>query len=370
MKTSYISNRFLIFIIFTACLCIYFAIQMIKTNENKDIPISEYSSILGPKLDKLPNQDDVIQLFQLWKKDHGRVYSDIKEMAMKFDTFVSNLKYIVETNAKRYSPNSAFLGLTNFADLSNKEYKERYMTLKTGAMDIWNDDDIQDVTCTDPPATLDWRSNGAVTSVKDQRGCGGCWAFSTVASIEGIVAIKTGTLISLSEQELLDCVPDGGCVEGGYVPDGFKWVEGNQGVASRADYPYTASKGDCRNTTIQNSENSNIDSDQAVTRSDGALLCAVANQPISISVYADSPTFKNYKGGIFRGEDCPADPKNVTHGMVIVGYNSLDGEDYWIVKNSHGTTWGIEGYMWIKRDYTKQYGVCGINGHAFFPVKK
>ncbi|CAK8530697.1 unnamed protein product [Lathyrus sativus] len=323
MKISYTSNRFLLFIIFTACLCIYFAIQMKKTNETKGIPISVYSSILGPKLDKLPNQDDVKKLFQLWKKEQGRVYRDQKEMEKKFDTFVSNVKYIVETNAKRHSPNSAFLGLTKFTDMSNKEYKKRYMTLKTYATDIWNDDDVQDVTCSDPPATLDWRLNGAVTSVKDQGGCGACWAFSTVAAIEGIVAINTGTLISLSEQEVLDCVLDGDCDEGGFVPEGFKWVVGNLGVASRADYPYTASKGVCKSAQFQNSANSRIDSHQAVPRSDRALLCAVAKQPISIGVYADSPTFKEYKGGIFRGEDCPADPKNVTHAMVIVGYNSL-----------------------------------------------
>ncbi|CAK8530699.1 unnamed protein product [Lathyrus sativus] len=369
MKIPYNSNPFRFFIIFTACLCKYFAVQEKKPahlniSSNFEIATNNYS----PILDKLPNQDDVLKLFQQWKKEHGRVYNDLEEMSKKFATFVSNLKYIVETNAKRDSPNSAFLGLTDFADLSNKEYRETYMTLNTESMDFSNDDDVQDVTCSDPPSTLDWRSSGAVTPVKAQNGCGCCWAFASVAAIEGIVAIKTGNLISLSEQELLDCVPGGSC-SGGRTTDAVNWVIGNKGIASRADYPYTASKGDCRASQIQNSPGSGIDSRQPVQRTDRALLCAVAKQPLIVVIYGDSPSFQSYKGGIFKGEDCPADPKNVTHGMVIVGYNSENGEDYWIVKNSRGTTWGIQGYMWIKRDYNKQYGVCGINGFASYPVK-
>ncbi|CAL5183572.1 unnamed protein product [Lathyrus oleraceus] len=373
MKISYNSNPFRFFVIFTACLCIYFAFQKKKPahlniSSNFEIQPNNYSPISEPILDKLPNQDEVLRLFQQWKKEHGRVYHDLEEMSKKFATFVSNLKYIIETNAKRDSPNSAFLGLTNYADLSSTEFRETYMTLNTDAMDFANDDDVQDVTCSDPPSTLDWRTSGAVTPVKAQNGCGCCWAFSAVAAIEGIVAIKTGTLISLSEQELLDCEPTGSC-SGGRVSDAINWVIGNKGIASRADYPYTASKGDCRASQIQNSANSSIDSRQPVQRSDRALLCAVAKQPVSVIIYAESPKFQSYKGGLFKGEDCPVDPKNVTHGMLVVGYNSLNGEDYWIVKNSHATTWGIQGYMWIKRDYNKQYGVCGINSFASYPVK-
>ncbi|CAK8530692.1 unnamed protein product [Lathyrus sativus] len=378
MKISYTSNGFLLFTIFTACLCLYFAIQKKKPNENEDIlnissrleiSTSKYTSISGLKLDKLPNQDDVIELFHVWKKEHGRVYNDLEEMSEKFDTFVSNLKYIVENNAKRDSPNSALLGLTNFADLSFTEFKETYMPLNTDAMDIVNDDDVQNVTCSDPPSTLDWRSNGAVTPVKDQGDCGSCWAFATVGAIEGIVAIKTGKLISLSEQELLDCVPDGSCSEG-YVDSGFEWVTGNKGIARRTSYRYTASKGVCRASKTKNSANSSIESHQLVESSDRGLLCAVAKQPLVVSIYARSPKYHLYTGGIFKGEDCPLDPWTVTHSMILVGYNSKDNEDYWIVKNSQGTSWGIQGYMWIKRDYDKQYGVCGINRHVYFPVKK
>ncbi|KAI5447786.1 ervatamin-B [Lathyrus oleraceus] len=377
MKISYTSNRFLLFIIFTACLCLYFAIQKKNPDENEDIliipskfeiPTSKYPTTSGLILDKLPNEDDVIELFQVWKKENGRVYKDLAEMSKKFATFVSNLKYIVESNAERDSPNSAHLGLTNYADLSSTEFEETYMTLNTDAMDIVNDDDVQDVTCSDPPLTLDWRSSGAVSPVNAQNGCGCCWAFAAVGAIEGIVAIKTGKLTPLSVQEVLDCEPSGSC-SGGYLENGFSWVKGNKGIATQTSYRYTAKKGGCRSAKIKNSANSGIHSYEAAARSDRGLLCAVAKQPLAVMIYARSPKFQHYKGKIFKGEDCPLDPMNVTHSMLIVGYNSENNEDYWIVKNSHGTRWGIHGYMWIKRDYTKQYGVCAINRHGYFPVK-
>ncbi|CAK8530689.1 unnamed protein product [Lathyrus sativus] len=377
MKISYTSNRFLIFIIFTACLCLYVAIQKKKPDENKDIlnissrleiPTSKYTSISDLKLDKLPNQDDVIELFQGWKKENGRVYNDLEEMSKKFATFVSNLKYIVESNAKRDSPNSVRLGLTYFADLSITEFRETHMPLNTDAMDIVNDDDVQDVTCSDPPSSLDWRLKGAVTPVKNQRLCGACWAFGTVGAIEGIVAIKTGKLISLSEQEILDCDVTGSCARG-LVGRAFYWVEENNGIATNESYPYTASKGVCRSSQIQNSENSSISAHKSAPRSDRGLLCAVAKQPIVVMIYSRSQSYQLYTHGVFQGDDCPLDSVEVSHTMLLVGYNSTDTEDYWIVKNSGGPTWGMQGYMWIKRNTNKKYGVCAINAWASFPIK-
>ncbi|KAL5096851.1 hypothetical protein RYX36_001178, partial [Vicia faba] len=152
MRISYTSNRFLLFIIFTACLCLFFAIQKKKpTHLNKssklEIPTNNYSSLSGLKLDKLPNEDEVLKLFQQWKKQHGRVYNGLEEMAKKFDTFVTNLKYIVESNAKRESPHSAVLGLNKFADWSFEEFKETYINMNDDdSMEIVMNDDVDDST--------------------------------------------------------------------------------------------------------------------------------------------------------------------------------------------------------------------------------
>ncbi|XP_058749667.1 ervatamin-B-like [Vicia villosa] len=376
MKISYTSNSFLLFIIFTALLCIYFAIQ--KNNTSSFLSISstventtnKYSFILGPKFDKLPNQDDAIQLFQLWKKDHGRVYSDLEEMAKKFDIFITNLKYIVETNAKRESPHSAVLGLTNFADWSFKEFNETYLNMDNDdTMDIVNNGDIVDeLTCSNPPSSLDWRSKGVVSSIKDQGACGSCWAFSVAAAIEGIVAIVTGKLIDLSPQELVDCdMGSSGC-SGGVRSSALRWVIENNGLATYSNYPYTAVKGACRASKIPNSASSSSNAYLQLEKTERGLLCGVAKQPITIGIYA-TQDFQHYTHEIYEGPNCPVDSTQTTHAMLIVGYDSVGGQDYWIVKNTWGTKWGLAGYVYIKRNTGKKYGVCAINALALNPVK-
>ncbi|CAI8591020.1 unnamed protein product [Vicia faba] len=178
--------------------------------------------------------------------------------------------------------------------------------MNTDTVDIVKDEIVHGSTSSDPPSSLDWRLKGAVTPVKNQGPCGCCWAFACVGAIEGIVAIKKGKLISLSEQELLDCVPNKGC-GGGSKSDGFKWVIGNKGVARQDDYPYTAKKDVCRSGQISNSANSDIDSYYLVDRTERGLLAVVAKQPLSVSIYAKSPEFQLYTSGIFRGDDCPVD---------------------------------------------------------------
>jgi hypothetical protein len=158
-------NLFLLFIIFTTFLCL---------SSSYDTP-PKYSSILGPNLDKLPTQDKAIELFQQWMKDHGRVYKDLEEMAKKFDIFLSNLKYIIETNAKRKLPHGFLLGLTNFSDWSSQEFQEKYLHDIDMSMnnDTINVNGVHDLSsCSGVPSSLDWSLKGAVTIVKDQHTCG------------------------------------------------------------------------------------------------------------------------------------------------------------------------------------------------------
>ena len=159
---SLTSNPFLLIIIFTIFLCL--------SSSTYGIP-TKYSSILGPNLDKLPTQNKTIELFQIWMNDHGRVYKDQEEMTKKFDIFVSNLKYITETNVNRKSsPHGFLLGLTNFADWSPQEFKERMLHNLDMSMinDTMKVNDIPLSSCNAAPSSLDWRLKGAVTNVKDQ----------------------------------------------------------------------------------------------------------------------------------------------------------------------------------------------------------
>ncbi|KAG4948536.1 hypothetical protein AAZX31_15G079100 [Glycine max] len=356
MMIPHTSNLFLLFFFMTCTTLICLS------SSSCGIP-DQYNSILGPNLDKLPSQEEAMQLFQLWKKEHGRVYRDLEEMAKKFEIFVSNVKNIIESNAKRSSPSSYLLGLNQFADWSPYELQETYlhnipMPENISAMDL------NDSPCSAPPS-VDWRPI-AVTAVKNQKDCGSCWAFSATGAIEGASALATGKLISVSEQELLDCAYSFGC-GGGWIDKALDWVIGNRGIASEIDYPYTARKGTCRASTIRNSVS--IDGYCPIAQSDNAFMCATAKYPIGFYFNVVNDFFQ-YKSGIYDGPNCPVSSTFINHAMLIVGYGSIDGVGFWIVKNSWDTTWGMCGYALIKRDTSKPYGVCGIHAWPAYAATK
>ncbi|XP_010999738.1 PREDICTED: low-temperature-induced cysteine proteinase-like [Populus euphratica] len=331
---------------------------------------SEYS-IVGNDLSELPPDESIIEIFQRWRDRHQKVYKHAEEAEKRFGNFKRNLKYIIEKTGKETTLRHK-VGLNKFADLSNEEFKELYLSkvkkpINKRRFDA-EDRSRRNLQSCDAPSSLDWRKKGVVTAVKDQGDCGSCWSFSTTGAIEGINAIVTSDLISLSEQELVDCdTTNYGC-EGGYMDYAFEWVINNGGIDTEANYPYTGVDGTC-NTAKEEIKVVSIDGYKDVDETDSALLCAAAQQPISVGMDGSAIDFQLYTGGIYDG-DCSDDPDDIDHAVLIVGYGSENGEDYWIVKNSWGTSWGIEGYFYIKRNTDLPYGVCAINAMASYPTKE
>lgn len=330
---------------------------------------SEYS-ITGYDPKDLASEDRIAELFQQWREQHGKVYKHAGEAAMRLENFKRNLKYVIEKNSKRTSETSLTVGLNRFADMSNKEFKNKYLSkVKRPYKNVTASrvtGHIRMISC-DPPSSLDWRKKGVVTGVKDQGDCGSCWAFSSTGAIEGINAITTGDLVSLSEQELVDCdTTNEGC-DGGYMDYAFAWVVSNGGIDTESDYPYTGFDGAC-DTSKEEKKVVTIDGYEDVDESDSALLCATVDQPISAGMDGSAIDFQLYTGGIYDGS-CSSDPNDIDHAVLIVGYGSEDGVKYWIVKNSWGTSWGIDGYFYLERDDTKEYGACAINAMASYPTK-
>lgn len=216
------------------------------------------------------------------------------------------------------------------------------------------------------PKRVDWREKGAVTPVKDQKNCGSCWAFSATGAIEGASFLATGSLVSLSEEELVDCSRGGnrGC-SGGEPINAFDWIAKN-GICSERSYPYTAYQDECHNQFNPCQEATKIDGYTAVTpNNEVALKQAVAQQPISVEIDANTDLFRFYKSGVLKGDACGT---SLDHAVLAVGYGTENGQDYWLVKNSWNVSWGDKGYVKLARtDSTYSSGQCGIARKPSFP---
>jgi C1A family cysteine protease len=227
---------------------------------------------------------------------------------------------------------------------------------------------------TNLPESVDWREKGAVTNVKDQGQCGSCWSFSSTGSLEGAYAIKYGNLVSFSEQELVDCsnIRNGGTnlgCNGGEMQSTLDWIGSNGGLCTEQSYPYvsgtTLKAGTCQKTCSAVS-GSVVKSTVAVpTNSDTAMMTALTQQPVSIAIEADTRYFQSYSGGILTSTTCGT---NLDHGVLITGYGEENGQKYWNVKNSWGTSWGENGYIKIARSESESDpGICGIAKSPTFP---
>jgi len=218
------------------------------------------------------------------------------------------------------------------------------------------------------PTSVDWRTQNAVTPIKDQGQCGSCWAFSTTGALEGIVAIKTGTLTSFSEQQLVDCSSsygNEGC-NGGLMDQAFQYIVDKKGLCSEASYPYKAVDGSCKTCTVVSGSNISGYQDVAAN-SESSLQAAVAGQPVSVAIEADTMVFQFYSGGILSDPSCGT---QLDHGVLAVGYGTDSaGKAYWIVKNSWGNSWGEQGYIRLARNVSAKQGECGIAMQASFPTK-
>jgi len=298
-------------------------------------------------------------LFTTFMTQHSKTYST-DEFFSRFNTFKANLETIRAHNAD--STQTFKMGINEFSDLTAAEFKATKLGYIHRDNSYYRSKNEVDLSGVDAPASVDWRNSNAVTPVKNQGQCGSCWAFSTTGSIEGAVAIKTKVLTSLSEQQLVDCshkYGNLGC-NGGLMDDGFKYVIANKGLDTEDDYAYTAKGGVC-DKTKEAKKHSPITSFVDVKSGDEtALLNAVAIGPVSVAIEADQLAFQNYKSGILSS-GCGT---NLDHGVLVVGYGTENNQDYWIVKNSWGATWGEKGYIRIIRGKN----MCGIAVQPSYPV--
>lgn len=181
--------------------------------------------------------------------------------------------------------------------------------------------------------------------------------------MEGITQIKTGKLLSLSEQELLDCDIGGDdkACSGGFKDGAFKYIQG-KGISTEKEYPYTGTQGKCHAPAKKATKISGFKT--VTANNEASLLAAVATQPVSVSVESSGNDFQLYKSGIFNGK-CGT---QLDHDLIIVGYGEASGQKYWIIRNSWGTAWGEAGYMRILRGGAQKMGTCGLAIMPSYPL--
>uniref|UniRef100_A0A452YWP2 Vignain n=1 Tax=Aegilops tauschii subsp. strangulata TaxID=200361 RepID=A0A452YWP2_AEGTS len=308
------------------------------------------SSALGAR--ELNDDLSMVARHEGWMAEYGRVYKDAAEKAERFEIFKANAKFIESFNAGNHK---FWLSINQFADLSNDEFRatKRNKGFIPNKVKVPTEFRYENMSFDALPATMDWRTKGAVTPIKDQGQC------------EGIVKISTGNLVSLSEQELVDCDVHGedqGC-EGGLMDDAFKFIIKNGGLTKESSYPYAGADGKCKSgsdsvATITSYED-------VPTNDEGALMKAVASQPVSVAVDGGDMTFQFYSGGVMTGS-CGTD---LDHGIAAIGYGATsDGTKYWLMKNSWGTTWGENGYLRMEKDITDKKGMCGLAMEPSYPT--
>lgn len=308
--------------------------------------------------------------FHAWKMKFGKIYRSVEEESQRKQTWLSNRKLVLVHNMMADQGIKSYrLGMTYFADMSNEEYRQVAFRGCLGSMNNTKARGgatffrLKDAVVL--PSSVDWRDKGYVTDVKDQKDCGSCWAFSTTGSLEGQTFKKTGKLVSLSEQQLVDCsgsFGNMGC-NGGLMDQAFQYIKANEGLDTEESYPYEAIDDKCRfnPSTVGATCTGYVD----VTSGDeSALQEAVATiGPVSVAIDAGHSSFQLYESGIYSEPECSS--SDLDHGVLAVGYGSSSGEDYWIVKNSWGLNWGDKGYILMSRNKSNQ---CGIATASSYPL--
>ncbi|MFQ6630277.1 hypothetical protein Gotur_007058 [Gossypium turneri] len=354
---------------FSVCVVSYFLFIGLMSSEAFSVVGSEVDPLIRQVTD---GQDDGVETqpltaehhFSLFKARFKKSYGSEEEHDYRFKVFRANLRRAARH--QKLDP-SATHGVTQFSDLTPGEFRKRFLGLRR--LRLPKDANQAPILPTDNlPGDFDWREKGAVTPVKNQGSCGSCWSFSTTGALEGANFLATGKLVSLSEQQLVDCDHecdpeeagscDSGC-NGGLMNSAFEYTLKAGGLMREEDYPYTGTdRGTCKFdkskivAKVANFSVVSLDEDQIAAN-------LVKNGPLAVAINA--VFMQTYIGGVSCPYICS---KRLDHGVLLVGYGSagyapirLKDKPYWIIKNSWGETWGENGYYKICRGRN----VCGVD---------
>jgi C1A family cysteine protease len=324
----------------------------------------------------------VLDRFYEWAETHKIALPEgDHEFLHILTNWKNNDRIIEETNAKNLSYT---LGHNAFSGMSSEEFAEhmhfglnRELIASSGSS-LRGYSDMVSVSL---PVSVDWRTEGVVSPIQDQGQAGTCYSFGTSCAVESALAIKTGVLTKLSEQQIVDCstIKNGGPnmgVNGGQIAPTFEWIGKTGGLCTEQAYPYvsgtTKTTGTCQKTCSKVSGSDVQSVVNVKSKSDSDMMTALSKTVVTIAIEADESTFQLYKSGVFTGK-CGT---TLDHAVALVGYGTMNGLDYYILRNSWSTSWGQSGYMLIGKGndpatgkpYNNGAGQCGLLMEASYPV--
>ncbi|XP_047531283.1 cathepsin L-like isoform X3 [Vanessa atalanta] len=317
--------------------------------------------------------DFILDEWKAFKLIHQKSYENEIEELFRMKIYAENKLKIKKHNQLFESGQVTYrLGVNKYADMLQHEFMTMNGFNRTGIrVGVNKTPSLRGATYLPPanvaiPELVDWRSLGAVTEVKDQGSCGSCWAFSTTGSLEGQQFRKSNILVSLSEQNLIDCsfaYGNLGC-NGGLMPYAYTYIHENGGIDTEESYPYEECVKTCRFDPVN--VGAEVVGFMDLPEGDEEILKqAVANVgPVSVAIDASRVSFQLYSSGVYHDEQCSS--SNLSHGVLVVGYGTdEEGGDYWLVKNSWGSSWGENGYIKMARNRGNN---CGIASFGSYPL--
>jgi cathepsin L len=317
-------------------------------------------------------QDVVKEEWNSFKLEHSKKYNDPVEERFRQKIFLESKRKIAQHNQLYELGKVTYkLGLNKYADLLHQEFVATMNGFNRSTSNLYKSNlNAEAVTFIEPdvdvPDSVDWRPKGAVTPVKDQGHCGSCWSFSATGALEGQHFRKSGKLVSLSEQNLVDCsgkYGNDGC-NGGLMDQAFQYIKANGGIDTEKTYPYEAVDDTCRYDAANSgaTDKGFVDIPQGDEAKLKKALATIG--PVSVAIDASRSSFQLYAGGVYYDPECSSD--ELDHGVLAVGYGTdKKGQDYWIVKNSWGTSWGNDGYILMARNKDNH---CGIATSSSYPL--
>ena len=293
----------------------------------------------------------------------------------------NNDRIIDETNAKNLTYT---LGHNAFSGMSSDEFAEHmHFGLNREFIASGSSSSLRGgfESTVSVPASVDWRTKGVVSPIQNQANAGTCYSFGTSCAVESAMAIKTGVLTKLSEQQIVDCstIKNGGPnmgVNGGQIAPTLEWIGKTGGLCTEQAYPYvsgtTTVTGTCQKTCSKVSGSAVQSVVNVKPKSDADMMTALSKTVVSIGIQANEPTFQLYKSGVFTG----ACGSSLDHAVALTGYGTVNGLDYYILRNSWGQSWGQSGYMLIGKGndpatgkpYNNGAGECGLLMEGSYPV--